>query len=347
MNGFEPVFVTGATGFIGSRLVASLVAQGVRVKALSRRERPESPPGWDASRVPPLEDPLVELVRGDILDRESLERGMSGCRAVYHLAAYAHNWAKDPATYTRLNIDGMRNVFASAIANKVDRVVWTSSIVTLGPTRPGVVGDEEMPRTTSGYLTEYEESKSIAEREALRLAATGFPLVIVNPTRVYGPGYLTEGNALAKLIEDYDRGRVPILFNCGVNVGNYVFVDDVVAGHELAMRHGRVGQRYILGGENVTLRKFFRTIDRVSGKRHFQLPMLTFTPLVFAMLQKMRAEWFGVYPTITPGWIRTFSVEWAYSHDKAARELGYRPKSLEEGIRITYEWLKNIGRVRA
>lgn len=347
MDGFEPVFVTGATGFIGSRLIASLVAQGYRVRALSRRERPAPPPGWDASKVPPLEHPLVELVRGDILDRESLERGMTGCRAVFHLAAYAHNWAKDPATYTRYNIDGMRNVFDAAQANKVERVVWTSSFVTFGPTPPGVVGDEEMSRTTPGYFTEYEESKTIAEQQALRMATDGFPLVIVNPTRVYGPGYLTEGNALARLIDEYDRGRVPVLFNRGVNVGNYVFVDDVVAGHELAMRHGRVGQRYILGGENVTLLEFFRTIDRASGKHHFQLPMRTFPPLVFAMLQKKRAEWFGIYPTITPGWIRTFAMDWAYSHDKAARELGYRPKSLDEGIRITYQWLKCIGRAHA
>ena len=195
---------------------------------------------------------------------------------------------RNPRTYERVNVDGMLQVFEAARRQGVERVVWTSSIVTLGPTPPGVVGDEEMPRMTDKFYTEYEESKTRAERKALQWATEGFPVVIVNPTRVYGPGHLTEGNALARLIDDYDRGRVPVLLNRGVNVGNYVLVDDVVAGHLLAMEKGRVGQRYILGGENASLREFFRTIDRVTGKRHFQLPIWRFTPLAFAAWQKLR-----------------------------------------------------------
>ncbi len=321
MNGheIEKIFVTGATGFIGTRLVQALVERGLRVRALSRRDRVEPPPGFDRSLPGPLDHERVELVRGDILDRDSLLRGMEGCSRVFHLAAYAKNWAPDPRTFYRMNVEGTRHVFGAARQLGVNRVVWTSSIVTFGPTPRGVVGDEAMPRITPAYLTEYEETKAIAEQEALRQAAGGFPVVIVNPTRVYGPGHLTEGNALARLIDDYDRGRVPVLLNRGINVGNYVFVDDVVQGHVLAMERGRVGQRYILGGENVTLKEFFRAIDRISGKTHFQIPMLHVTPLVFAWLQKKRAEWFGVYPSITPGWVRSFVVDAAYRSDKASR----------------------------
>jgi nucleoside-diphosphate-sugar epimerase len=338
----EKVFVTGATGFIGTRLVQALVERGQRVRALSRREHVEPPPGFDRGQPGPWQRERVELVRGDILDPDSLTRGMEGCNRVFHLAAYAKNWAADPRTFYRLNVEGLENVFRAARQQGVSRVVWTSSIVTCGPTPPGVVGDERMPRSTPAFLTVYEETKTIAEREALRQAADGFPVVIVNPTRVYGPGYFTEGNALARLIDDYDRGRLPVLLNRGVNVGNYVLVDDVVAGHLLAMERGRIGERYILGGENVTLKEFFRTIDRVSGKTHFQLPLLRLTPLLFAWLQEKRAAWCGVYPTITPGWIKTFIVDWAYSSDKAVRELGYRPTQLEDGIRVTYQWLERV-----
>jgi nucleoside-diphosphate-sugar epimerase len=342
MDGHEKIFVTGATGFIGTRLIQALVERRLRIRALSRRDCVEPLPGSDRSLPGPLEHELVELVRGDVLDRVSLVRGMEGCTCVFHLAAYAKNWAANPRTYYRMNVEGMLNVFNAARQLGVNRVVWTSSIVTFGPTPPGVVGDEAMPRITPAYLTEYEESKAIAEQEALRQAAGGFPVVIVNPTRVYGPGHLTEGNALARLIDNYDRGRLPVLLNRGVNVANYVFVDDVVQGHLLAMQRGRLGERYILGGENITLKDFFRAIDRVSGKTHFQIPVLHITPLVFAWLQKKRAEWFGVYPTITPGWVRTFVVDAAYRSDKAIGELGYRPTPLEEGLRVTYEWLQRL-----
>jgi farnesol dehydrogenase len=336
------IFVTGATGFIGERLVQKLAERQCRVRALTRRDLPPSPPGFDAKRGGPWHRNGVELVRGDITDLDSLRRGMEGCDRVFHLAAYAKNWARDRRTFYRMNVEGMRNVFRVARESGVARVVWTSTCVTLGPTPRGVTADESTPRSTPRYFTEYEESKSIAEKEALQMAADGFPVVIVNPTRVYGPGNLTEGNSATRLIDDYDRGRLPFLLNCGRNVGNWVLVGDVVEGHLLAMEKGRIGERYLLGGENASLAQFFRGIDRVSGKRHFQIPLLKFTPLVFAWMLERRARRFGVYPVITPGWVRTFCADWVYSTAKAERELGYRPTPLREGLKITYEWLRRV-----
>ena len=160
---------------------------------------------------------------------------MEGCDRVFHLAAYAKNWARDPATYDRINVEGMNNVFDAAEKLGVCRVVWTSTQLTLGPSRPGEERGEDAPRISEHFLTDYERTKTIAERQALERAGRGFPLVIVNPCRVYGPGPLTEGNSVSHLIDQYDRGKVPVLLNRGVNVGNWVLVDDVVQGHLLAM----------------------------------------------------------------------------------------------------------------
>jgi nucleoside-diphosphate-sugar epimerase len=163
--------------------------------------------------------------------------------------------------------------------------------------------------------------------------------VIVCPGRVFGPGNLTEGNSLAQIIDQYDRGGAPVLLNAGRNVGNYVLVDDVVEGHILAMERGRTGEKYILGGENVTLKEFFRTIDRVSGKRHFQIPIRWPAAMTFACAQLALARAFKRYPKVTPPWVRVFMLDWAFSSAKAERELGYRYTPLEEAVRRTYEWI--------
>ena len=323
------VFVTGATGFIGTKLVNELVQRGHTVHALTRA----------ASNRQGLDHERIKLVQGDILNKDSLRRGMEGCTHVYHLAAYAKNWARDPKVFFEQNIDGMKNVTDAAKETGVQRVVFTSTIVTFGPTPPGKVGDETMPRITRHYYTEYEESKFIAEQEALRLAANGFPVVIVNPSRVYGPGKLTEGNSVSIMIDMYDRGRVPVLLNKGINVGNYVYVDDLVRGHILAMERGKIGERYILGGENVSLKRLFELVNEVSGKSHFQIGLPPKIAMLYAHEERLKAEYLGIYPQITPGWVETYLQDWVYSCAKAERELGYTITPLKEGIRITYEWV--------
>ncbi len=325
----KKVFVTGSTGFVGTKLVNELVRCGHTVHALSR----------GTSNRDGLQHERIKIVVGDILDPASLERGMEGCTQVYHLAAYAKNWSRDPSIVFKQNVEGMRNVFKAARSAGVQKVVFTATIVTFGPTAPGVVGNEEMPRITTKYYTEYEETKVIAEQEALKMAAAGFPVVIVNPTRVYGPGKLTEGNSVTLMIDKYDRGKVPVLLNHGVNIGNYVLVDDLVRGHILAMERGTIGERYILGGENASLKRFYELVDEVSGKKHFQISLPPPIAYLYAGLEKKKAEWLGFYPQITPGWVETFLQDWAYSPAKADKELGYTITPLKEGIRMTYEWL--------
>ena len=326
------VFVTGSTGFIGTKLVNELVNRGNTVHALTR----------GASNRDGLSHERIKLVTGDIQDRNSLLKGMEGCNQVYHLAAYAKNWSRDPSVFFKQNVEGMRNVFAAAKSVGVKRVVFTSTIVAFGPTPPGVVGNEDMPRITQRYYTEYEETKSIAEKEALQEAASGFPVVIVNPTRVYGPGKLTEGNSVSLMIDMYDRGKVPVLLNHGKDIGNYVLVDDLVRGHILAMEKGKIGERYILGGENASLKNIFRLVDEVSGKKHLQMSLPPRIAYLYSGFEKKKAEWLGIYPQITPGWVETFLQDWVYSTAKAERELGYTIVPLKEGIRMTYEWLMQL-----
>ena len=326
MDTSKKVFVTGSTGFIGSALIAKLLERGFSVRALKRN-------------VPTEVQPNLEYISGDITDKESLRNGMSGCGYVFHLAAYAKNWAADPQTYTKVNIEGTKNVFSVAQEQNVERIVWTSTIVTLGSTPPGVVGNEQMLRQTERCFTEYERTKTVMEREAAEWVKNGLPLVIVNPTRVFGPGLQSESNSVTRLIDQYRRGLFPILLNWGVNIGNYGFIDDIAEGHLLAMERGKIGERYILGGENVTLEGFFQMVDKTDGKKRFQLKILWVIPMLVAHYLALQAKCLGIYPSITPGWVRTFLVDWAFSTEKAERELGYRVTPFEEAIRRTCQWL--------
>ena len=329
------VFVTGATGFIGARLVRLLLSEGFSVRGLYHSTEPEE--------LHPLKEnvplsPRLEYVRGDVTDVDSLRKYMAGCRYVFHLAGYAKNWARDFSIYADVNIGGMRNIFQVARELNVERVVWTSTYVTFGPTREGEIADETRERISECF-TEYERTKVLAEKEALQWAAAGFPVVIVNPARVFGPGPLNDGNAVTSLIDDYISGRPFIFYNCGINVGNYVFVNDVARGLYLAMQRGRIGERYILGSENITLQKLIQYFQEVSGKNRRMIPLFKPGALFFSGLFVFWAKLFGGMPRISPDWVRTFSVDWAYHSQKAERELGYRPIAIREAVQLTYDWL--------
>ncbi len=341
MTDRDAIYVTGANGFIGTWLVKSLLEQGHRVRALARNGRIDLPPGVeDNSAV--LQSEALEIVGGDVTDRDSILSGMQGCTRVFHLAALAKNWARDRKVFHHVNVEGTRNVLEAAYVLGVERVVCTSTFVTFGPSRHGAVHTEETPRISQRYFNDYEATKVEAERVMLQFAEQGLPVVIVNPARVFGPGHINESNALVMLMDDYLSGRMPILVNRGIDVGNYVLVHDVVDGHILAMEKGRVGQRYILGGENVSLRKLAILADEVSGRRHLKIPTWKVAPMCFAYFHALRARLFGVYPKITPGWMRMFMTDWAYDCEKARRELGYRPTPLREALKATYEWLMRV-----
>ncbi len=319
--------ITGATGFIGTRLARHLAERGVEVRAIYR-------PG---AITAPLAHNRIHLVAGDVRDGGSVRRAMAGCDRVFHLAGYARNWASDKRTFRETNVGGLRNVLDAARALAVRKVVFTSSALTLGPSAGRPV-DELTSRVVPPF-SEYERSKIAAEELAQQYAHGGTCVTIVNPTRVFGPGLLSEANSATRLVQLYLAGRWRVMPGAGGQIGNWAFVDDVVQGHLLAMAAGKAGERYVLGGENASLKDVFRLTSDISGKRShlFRLPFPI--AMTVALLEQLRATVSAHYPLITPGWTRSFYENWACSSAKAGRELGYRITPLRESLRMTIDWL--------
>jgi farnesol dehydrogenase len=322
------VFVSGATGFIGIQLVKRLVEEGHTVHALYRSE-----PKSDLIR-----HPQVVLFKGDILDKSSLEHAMEGCEEAYHTAAFAGVWAKDPEMVYRLNVDGALNVIEVAGRHALRRVVVTSTAGILGPSEKVAI-DESSPAPAS-FFTDYETSKFQLEQKLLGRMETGPEVVIVNPTRVFGPGYLSESNGVTKMIKQYMEGRWRLIPGNGKSSGNYVYVEDVVTGHLLAMKMGNPGERYVLGGENITYNQLFTCIREASGihRKLFRIPL--WIMLTVAYLIKAASRLTGRPPLIVPNLVRKFNHNWIVSSKKATDQLGYHPMSVRSGIQETVEWIK-------
>ena len=325
------ILVTGATGFIGHNLVEQLVQRGERVHLLCR----------PTANVSIFNQKNVHVCWGNILDAASVSRSLEGCDRVFHLAAYAKNWASNPNTFIEMNVGGLKNILDAAQSNGVKKVIFISSVVTLGPSN-GVATSESSVRTTECF-TDYERSKILAEETVKEYVRGGMHVVIVNPTRVFGPGLMSEGNSVTKMIQWYLEGKWRFILGDGNGVGNYAFVQDLVNGMLLAMEHGKSGERYVLGGENVSYNKFFEVLSEVSGRHH----KLFHLPAKVAMLTSQVEEWcakhFQHYPAITPGWVKTFLADWAVSCAKAEQELGYRITPLREAFEITIDWLRQQG----
>jgi len=210
---------------------------------------------------------------------------------------------------------------------------------------PGVEPiDEDFPRTVP-WFNEYEETKAEAEELVRSYNREGLETVIVNPPRVYGPGPVNESNALTKMMKLYSRGRWRILPGDGSCVGSYVLVDDVVSGIILAAKQGRPGERYALGGENLTFHQFFSTLAEVTGKRRLLIPFPVWLMAAIARVMEWQAPLTGWPPLLTAAWVKKYLNHWSLSSEKAERELGYRITPFREGAVLTLEWLKERGEI--
>jgi len=323
------VFVTGATGFIGIQLVKRLVKEGHEVHALFRSE----------SKANLIRHAGVKLYKGDILDKTSLDHAIAGCEVAYHAAAFAGVWAKDPEMIFRLNVDGALNVIEAAGKQGVRRVVLTSTAGILGPSVNEAV-HESSPAPES-FFTDYEASKFQLEKQLLGRTGDDPEVVIVNPTRVFGPGYLSESNGVTKMIKQYVEGKWRLIPGNGKSSGNYVFVEDVVSGHLLAMQKGKPGERYVLGGENISYNQLFEFVREASGVRHrlFKIPLGIM--LAAAGMMKFISLLSGRPPLIVPDLVRKFNHNWVVSSQKATNDLGYQAINASTGIQLTVKWILN------
>ena len=322
--------ITGSTGYVGAALCEKLAAQNIPVRALVRsRKKAESLPQG------------TEVVVGDIMDRDSLRLALEGCNRIYHTAALVRAWTPDPNEFYQVNVEGTKQLFSLALEAGVNRIVMTSTAGVMGPAMSFDVPVNERSTLNPSLFSVYDHSKLKAEKEALRFAKDGIEVMVVNPSRIYGPGIKGDSNSVSRLIEMFRDGKWRFIPGDGNSLGNYVFIEDVVAGHLLAMQEGMSGQRYILGGTNASYNDLFKILKRLTQQNHrlYKIPVKWL--MILAKLELFLANTTGKKPMIVPEFVRKLTRDWHLSSDKAVKELGYQITDLETGIKKTLDWLEN------
>lgn len=306
-------------------MARKLIERGRRVRALVR----------PASRVRELE---VETVTGDLRDPPSLARALEGCELVFHVAADYRLWARRPEELYRSNVDGTRNLLTAARNAAVERCVYTSTVGCIGVPKGGE-GNEETPVSLEDMTGAYKRSKYLAEQVALEFAAGGFPVVIVNPTAPVGD-HDFKPTPTGKVIVDFLKGGMPAYIDTGLNL---VDADDTAEGHLLACQHGRPGQRYILGRQNLTLEEIFRKLEQISGVRApaRRIPY----PVAYAagVVTTAWARLTGSEPRVPLDAVRIARKKMFVSHQKAVSELGFAPGPVEGALTRAVEWFRANG----
>jgi len=322
--------VTGATGFVGRAVARALLERGQKVRVLTRAQSsPRNLAGLDA-----------EVVVGDLLDPVSLARAVAGCRAVYHVAADYRLWVPDPDQMFKANIDGTRSLLLAAKQAGVERIVYTSSVATLGVNPDRTPSDEFTPVTLDDMIGTYKKSKFLAEEEVRRLVKDErVPAVIVNPSMPVGPGDV-KPTPTGRMVVEAASGRMPAFVDTGLNV---VHVDDVAMGHLLAYDKGQVGERYILGGENLTLAGILGMIAKIVGRKPptIQLPRLPLFPI--AVIAETLGRLTGHEPMLTVDSLKMAAKYMHYSSARAERELGYKARPAQQAFADAIVWFREQG----
>ncbi len=325
------VLLTGATGLVGGAILRQLSACGDDVRVMIRESSPRRN----------LEGLSPEIVFGDLNDRASLDAACAGCEVLIHTAADYRLWAPDKDEMIRTNVEGSRNMMEAAGAAGINRIVYTSSVAALGFAGPWIEADETTPSDVDSKVGAYKKSKFLAEAEVLKMHSDGsLPVVIVNPSAPLGPGDI-KPTPTGRLVVEAARGKIPAYVNAGLNI---VHVDDVAAGHLLALENGRLGEKYVLGSENLTLKEILTLITQAAGKRPpmFQVPHGVAIPVAY-----VSELWAGLVtgkePFTTVDGVNMSKKPMYFSSQKAITELGYNPRPARDAIVDSVRWFADNG----
>jgi len=321
----KPTLVTGASGFIGWHVARLLSERGHKVRALVR----------PSSKLRELE---VEPVTGDLRDPESLERAVAGCGLVFHVAADYRLWVRDPNELYRSNVDGTRNLLEAARKHGVERLVYTSTVGCIGVPKGGL-GDETVPVTLDEMSGAYKRSKFLAERVALEFARSGLPVVIVNPTAPVGD-HDVKPTPTGKIVLDFLKDAMPAFIDTGLNL---VDVRDTAELHLAACEHGRLGERYIAGCENLTLAEILKKLARLTGKEAPRLKLPHAVAYAAGVASTGWARMTGQPPRAPLDAVRMAKKKMFVSHEKAQRELGFAPVPVDAALGRAVEWFRANG----
>ena len=325
------ILITGASGFVGSAVLRKLIERGHEVRALVR----------PSSERRNLEGLPVHIVEGDLMAPETLKPAVEGCKGVFHVAADYRLWAPDPSGMFAANVDGTRAIMAAALEGGVERIVYTSSVATLGLLPGGQPADEDTPVRFEDMIGPYKQSKFLAEAEVRALVGTEkLPAVIVNPSTPIGPRDI-KPTPTGRMIVEAASGRMPAYVDTGLNV---VHVDDVAEGHVLAFEKGEVGERYILGGENLPLKEILSTIAGITGGKapRWRIPHGLVLPVAYGAEAWTRLTG-GSEPFVTVDGLRMARKKMFFSHGKASQALGYAPRPVIDAFADAIRWFRDQG----
>jgi dihydroflavonol-4-reductase len=322
--------VTGANGFVGSAVIRCLLAAGHEVRAFVR-------PGSDQQNLTKLP---IETVEGDLRDVPSLKRAVTGCDSLFHVAADYRLWVPNPAIMYDVNVSGTRALILAGAEAGMNRMVYTSSVATLGLNPNSLPADEETPSNLASIAGHYKRSKFLAEQTVQELVREHqLPLVTVNPSTPIGPRDV-KPTPTGRIVLDTLHGRMPAYVDTGLNVAH---VDDIAYGHLLAHQYGKPGERYILGGDNMTLLQILQTIDEITGKptKRKNIPVKVMLPIAHTM--EIVARITNTEPRATVDSIRMAKKKMFFTSAKAARELGYQSRPAIDAIKDAIDWFRRAG----